>query len=778
MDDLSSTERVGATRTQEERDLDRANLDIKSMRSSLSMLTSASSQLAATLEKRNQEYDALLARQAEFNRRLEALQTELNLASAERTDLKGQVNERNAQQIEIQGRLDRLQSDFEAAAADKTALETQLADVQGELERRAADLDSLTASQAELTAQLEGMTAARLAAEEKLRTSQIQLADLESQLAALESDLRGVLPAEPEAADSEEVRTGAPRVVIEEVPPEAPEARQAAQVGAVAAAVASLIVRNTETDAKLQDTTAQLAALSEKLQAGEAELDGLEQQLTTWQDELQKALPAPPVADEVAPDEAAESLEATLEEQPNEEAIAETPEVAEATPPETPAARRAAKVVAVSSAVAGVVLRSAETNALLQETAAQVAVLNEQAEALAAEKAGLEETLQEKDARIERLSGSLTFLQAQLDGTILGKNEIESKLRARETEIDDLQAQIGAWQSDLQTVLPEAAAAEAAEAVAEPGEAPAPEKPEAHRAAKAAALGSALAAVVARSKDTDAKLEETAARLAAAEASLQEKEQALAVARDENVSLEDQLNGVAAQKASLEATLQEKEAELADLRGQLETLQTKLAEMQTEVAEAAPFQEATALAASLEGMGEAKRSAATAAIVAGVQPQITDRLQPLTRVRGIGRAFRRRLYNAGVGTYWELASLSDDELGAVLKLSPMQAERISLEEIRADALGLARETDTVGQIWQGHQVDEFEPMEGIGNVMEERLYDAGICTFEQLATTTPEQLAEICHAPEMSQPDYGGWIEYARKIADERQKALEAEAVG
>jgi predicted flap endonuclease-1-like 5' DNA nuclease len=173
-------------------------------------------------------------------------------------------------------------------------------------------------------------------------------------------------------------------------------------------------------------------------------------------------------------------------------------------------------------------------------------------------------------------------------------------------------------------------------------------------------------------------------------------------------------------------------------------------------------------------LGETKRSAATAAIIAGVQPQMTDRVQPLTRVKGIGRAFRRRLYNAGVGTYWELASLSDDELRDILKLSPSQIERISMEDIRAGALSFARETDTVGQIWQGHHVDDFEPMEGIGKVFEERLYAAGICTFEQLAIVPPEQLVEICHAPEMSQPDYSAWIAYAAQIVAERQKAIEA----
>ena len=252
----------------------------------------------------------------------------------------------------------------------------------------------------------------------------------------------------------------------------------------------------------------------------------------------------------------------------------------------------------------------------------------------------------------------------------------------------------------------------------------------------------------------------------------------MSAAHDENVSLEDQLNGIAAQKASLEATLQEKDAELAELRGQLEALQAKFDAMQIETAEAAPFQEATALAASLEGLGEVKRSAATAAIVAGVQPQLTDRVQPLSRVKGIGQKLRRRLYDAGVGTYWELASLSNDELRDILKLSPSQLERANLEGIRSGALSLARETDTVGQIWQGNHVDDFEPMPGIGKVYEERLYEVGICTFEQLANTTPERLAEICHAPEMSAPDYGAWVAHATQIVAERQQAIDAAAVG
>ena len=56
-------------------------------------------------------------------------------------------------------------------------------------------------------------------------------------------------------------RAGAPSVVIEDVAPEAPEVVEVAKVSTVAASVAALIARNKDTDAKLQDTSAQLVAL-------------------------------------------------------------------------------------------------------------------------------------------------------------------------------------------------------------------------------------------------------------------------------------------------------------------------------------------------------------------------------------------------------------------------------------------------------------------------------------------------------------------------------------
>ena len=67
-------------------------------------------------------------------------------------------------------------------------------------------------------------------------------------------------------------------------------------------------------------------------------------------------------------------------------------------------------------------------------------------------------------------------------------------------------------------------------------------------------------------------------------------------------------------------------------------------------------------------------------------------------------------------------------------------------------------------MWDGTPPDDFEILEGIGNIYERRLYSAGICSYAALANATPEQLAEICKAPTFHRPDYGFWIAQARQM--------------
>ncbi len=137
--------------------------------------------------------------------------------------------------------------------------------------------------------------------------------------------------------------------------------------------------------------------------------------------------------------------------------------------------------------------------------------------------------------------------------------------------------------------------------------------------------------------------------------------------------------------------------------------------------------------------------------------------QDLSRVKGIGAVFETRLYAAGIGTFWELSQASNERLMEILEIQDFQ--KIDLEALKTEALRLAEETGTLARTWDGTPPDDFEPFEGIGEVYEGRLYDAGICTYRALANATVEQLAEICKAPEWRRPDYASWIAQAERLS-------------
>lgn len=136
--------------------------------------------------------------------------------------------------------------------------------------------------------------------------------------------------------------------------------------------------------------------------------------------------------------------------------------------------------------------------------------------------------------------------------------------------------------------------------------------------------------------------------------------------------------------------------------------------------------------------------------------------QDLELIDGVGTIYEQRLYEVGVGSFWEVAMLPEDVLGEILKVDAFQD--VDLAAIKADALRLAEETESMGRVWDGSEPDNFEPLEGIGPVLERRLYAAGICTFESLAKQTVKSLDAICHAPAFQKVDYGRWIEQAKAL--------------
>jgi predicted flap endonuclease-1-like 5' DNA nuclease len=133
-------------------------------------------------------------------------------------------------------------------------------------------------------------------------------------------------------------------------------------------------------------------------------------------------------------------------------------------------------------------------------------------------------------------------------------------------------------------------------------------------------------------------------------------------------------------------------------------------------------------------------------------------------VEGIGTVFEQRLDEAGIGTYWELGHMPDDELARVLQIADDSNFSVDFDAIRASALRVAKETDSEGRMWSGGGADDFEPLEGIGAVFERRLYDAGICTYETLANTTVERLVEICQVTGARTPDFAAWIRQAKAL--------------
>jgi predicted flap endonuclease-1-like 5' DNA nuclease len=228
-------------------------------------------------------------------------------------------------------------------------------------------------------------------------------------------------------------------------------------------------------------------------------------------------------------------------------------------------------------------------------------------------------------------------------------------------------------------------------------------------------------------------------------------------------------------------------SELTRVRSELQAAQASLAERTTELAglratvQTTPVEDAwqmrlpafTALGKQMAIMPASKALAADRAVAAQHLPRIIAAPQDLASVNGIGAIYEQRLYAAGVGSFWELANMGDEDFARLLDLTDLQRAAFDGASIRTQAERLAAETGTVGQLWDGVAPDDLEPIKGIGKVFEQRLYDAGIRTYARLAAATSEELATICGGNMPVKPDYASWIEQAQTLLMERPESLE-----
>lgn len=397
--------------------------------------------------------------------------------------------------------------------------------------------------------------------------------------------------------------------------------------------------------------------------------------------------------------------------------------------------------------------------------AAGGAVLKTAIDKLTGDKGTVEKDLANANARIARLE---TDLRAVGDE----KLRYEASLKARENETLDLRARSAKFEADLN-------AARAGQTRIE-GDL----KSKLTELAAATAGGVALKSTIDALSGDKGKLEK---ELADAKAQVAKLQMETKTAMDASARSEAMLR-------ARESELMNAQSQIGALRNDLSTIRANanvgttettksgsglLGKIGAAVAGAAAGAAVTAAAAgsaakdkassgvaSFAAIGGAAKIAANQNLPAGVYAVSAACPQPLADVHGIGSVLSTRLYEAGIGTFWELAHAADADLKKALRIADDTLHQPNYAEIRADALRLANQTNTVGRTWSGNPPDDFEPLQGIGKAFEKRLYDAGICTYADLANTPIARLKEIIigNRNVVNEPDFQSWINQAKKL--------------
>lgn len=135
---------------------------------------------------------------------------------------------------------------------------------------------------------------------------------------------------------------------------------------------------------------------------------------------------------------------------------------------------------------------------------------------------------------------------------------------------------------------------------------------------------------------------------------------------------------------------------------------------------------------------------------------------PLSKIRGIGVVYERRLYEAGIFTWHQLAHTDVEQLRTVTNAHTSSDPAAWREQAQRLAIAYGR----VGAVYNGPIPDKFTYIDGLSAHHEQELYQAGILTYTQLAALSPQVLARIL--PESDDVDedidFQLWIEQAAQL--------------
>ena len=140
----------------------------------------------------------------------------------------------------------------------------------------------------------------------------------------------------------------------------------------------------------------------------------------------------------------------------------------------------------------------------------------------------------------------------------------------------------------------------------------------------------------------------------------------------------------------------------------------------------------------------------------------------LADIRGVGEVYRRRLYDAGIFTWRQVAQTDVETLRTITKA---QASA-NVEEWPGQAQALAAEHGRLDAVYVGPTPDDLTAIPGIGPVSAQQFFRAGICTHEQLAAALPDELMTLLTAPVAgNEYDFSAWLSKAAELAAAKRTA-------
>ncbi len=134
----------------------------------------------------------------------------------------------------------------------------------------------------------------------------------------------------------------------------------------------------------------------------------------------------------------------------------------------------------------------------------------------------------------------------------------------------------------------------------------------------------------------------------------------------------------------------------------------------------------------------------------------------LGRIDGIGEIYKQRLFAAGIYTWQQVVDSDAERLRQITRAKP----NVDIDDWQSQAQALVKQFNRGGATYNGPTPEDLALIEGIGPVVREVLYKAGITTFARLAATTPAELAVILPAPAVGiEFHFADWIAQAAQRA-------------